>query len=444
MRNREANMKVDVTNKPKMTTQEAMALYNECLEDAKICLETALNNIRETSPFIGTTLSMLDIAFSMRMPTACVYIDPQSIQWKCEVNPVFFSRILKKQTERQAVLIHEIYHIINGHLARVPYTILDSKSRNKMNKAADCSINQLIQGLPKDCIDVKKMRTEKPDGTTIPFPTMRSMEEYYAMWPDGDDDEDDGQGPGQGSVGGRGGKVLDDHSAWSENAGAVSESDALKATEQIIERTIQKSSFSHDQLPGCVKDFLKYSEARKKALNYRALLLLAFKRSLAGFDRTQTWVRQSRRYGKYAKGTKSGQIPKLHIYIDHSGSISISEVNEFFGIVKDFIKVSSNACQVSFFHTAIYKTVKFNRSTVVKEGDLESGGTDLTPVMKQIARDNCELNVILTDGYYSDVNFEGMVPRGTKFPATVFLISKEGDENHPLKRLGTTVKIPKI
>jgi len=74
--------------------------------------------------------------------------------------------------------------------------------------------------------------------------------------------------------------------------------------------------------------------------------------------------------------------------------------------------------------------------------DLQSGGTELTPVMKMIAKKKPELSLILTDGGYSDVPFEKFIRRGEKFPTTCWIISKGGNEKHPMERLGQTIKIP--
>jgi hypothetical protein len=62
--------------------------------------------------------------------------------------------------------------------------------------------------------------------------------------------------------------------------------------------------------------------------------------------------------------------------------------------------------------------------------------------MKRILEDKPDLSIILTDGCYGDVPVEGWLRPGEKFPQLLWIISKDGDVNHPLKRFGETIKIP--
>ncbi|MCJ7641832.1 MAG: hypothetical protein MUO29_08070 [Desulfobacterales bacterium] len=62
--------------------------------------------------------------------------------------------------------------------------------------------------------------------------------------------------------------------------------------------------------------------------------------------------------------------------------------------------------------------------------------------MRKIADTRPDLAIILTDGYYSDVDVEKWLPNGVKFPQCLFIISRGGTKDHPLTRLGKTIKIP--
>jgi predicted metal-dependent peptidase len=78
----------------------------------------------------------------------------------------------------------------------------------------------------------------------------------------------------------------------------------------------------------------------------------------------------------------------------------------------------------------------------IERADVQQGGTELKPVMEDILRQSADLSIIITDGYYGDVAIEENMKPGQKFPQTLFIISKDGSERHPLVRLGDTVKVP--
>jgi predicted metal-dependent peptidase len=234
-------------------------------------------------------------------------------------------------------------------------------------------------------------------------------------------------------------QTIDEH-LWDN--GGVEEKDMLDATEELAKRAMVKARLEYDQLPGSVKELLEDIKQRRAELNYKQLIMSAMKRHASGHDRDHTWTRPSKRYGNKARGTKVGQLPKLHNFIDTSGSISIEEANGFLDVVDQFLRVGSRKCDLGFFHTALYKDDKYKMGTKIAREDIQSGGTDLTPVMQRILEQKPDLSVILTDGCYGDVNCEQWMKPGEKFPQVLFIISKDGTTEHPLKRFGETIKIP--
>lgn len=487
--------------KPKDVTKQQEAIKklieeiikdNGKLEDitnkAYAYLQDAFAIMQTENPFYATILTGLETKMSLSCPTAGVTVNPELMNYELYVNPIFFGVILKDYKQRVAILTHEIMHLSHGHLTRVPCMLFSKEQNTLLNVAGDISINQYIQNLPQDLglmtPEMFKYKDAQTGGYKI-FPKDASMDLYYKLLlqnntqvkiemegksgeskkgsgEGGESNEESGDGSEKGDgkqCQGKGsgnkshkwisvkewlekhGYSFDDHSGW-EKAENVDEGELLKKTEELIERSRQKNNLSYDNLPGSIKDHLHYSEKRKKELNYKAILLKALKKSLAGLDRQSTWTRPNKRYGYYAPGTKDGNVPSLHMFIDTSGSISVEEINEFLGVIKEFIRISGNACTITKFHTDIYGTQKFTRNSMIKQGDLQSGGTELTPVLEHILKTQPELSIVLTDGCYGDVPIERKMNRGQKFPTTVFMISKGGDMKHPLKRLGETIKIP--
>ncbi|NVM33980.1 MAG: hypothetical protein HWN81_00190 [Candidatus Lokiarchaeota archaeon] len=406
---------------------------------------------------------------------------------------------------RKAILLHELYHITNKHPMRVPFIKLSPNKRRLMNVAADMAINQFIQHLPKGCsqcppkealqmgvqcanpnccgytIHVEDYYDEDENGKKTPWPEGKTMEHYYDLLLRKIEEGEDGEGECQscngtgeascGSCGGTGkddqgkpckdcsgtggsGKVCPDCKGTGKAKGMMDtldshdwdgsgdERDMIEATEDLVKRAMVKQRMSYDDLPGGMKDLLEELKARRAELDYRGEILAAIKKSASGHERKSTWTRKSRRFGTKAPGTKVGDLPKLNFYLDTSGSISIEELNEFLEIVDNFLRAGSRKCRLNLFHTSNYYSEEYKLGMRIDRSMIESGGTCLESSMRDIAKRKADLNVFVTDGCYCDVDITGWLTPGTQFPQCLYIISREGDAEHPLKRFGKTIKIP--
>ena len=433
-------------------------------------LASAIYECSKTHPFLGSVLQCLTISYGHVIPTAGIMFNTDAKRWDMIINPYFFCKKLNL-LEQKAVLLHELSHITHKHPLRVPFLKISARKRMLMNIAADMAINQFIKNLPKGCPQCPKPEerkecpndlcpgkgifvedyndTDEKTKKQVPWEKNRTMEYYYEKLlqrfddPDKGDGEGDGEGGADGNAGGGADtgdlpQTLDEH-MWD---GAAEEGDMLDATEELVKRAMVKARLDYSSLPDSVKELLEDIKMRRAELNYKALLLLAMKRHAAGHDRKSTWTRKSKRFGNKAPGTKVGDLPRLQNYIDTSGSISIEEANEFLDVVDQFLRVGSRKCKLGFFHTALYKNDQYKLGQKIKREDIQSGGTDLTPVMQDILKSRNDLSIVVTDGCYSDVPVESWMKPGEKFPTTLFIISKGGTKEHPLKRLGETVQIP--
>lgn len=431
------------------------------------CLSTVIYECcTKTHQFMGAVLQSLTINYSHQLPTAGILFNTDAKHWEMLINPYFFCRKLNAE-QRKAVLLHELSHILHKHPLRVPFLKIAMRKRVLMNIAADMAINQFIKNIPDGCPQCTPYDPDHPvecpnemcpgrgiflrdfydiDDKTkarIPWKANQTMEHYYekllTRFEDPDEDKDGEGNAGGGASTGDLPQTIDEH-LWDN--GAVEEKDMLDATEELAKRAMVKARLDYDSLPGSVRELLEDIKSRRAELNYKQLIMSAMKRHASGHDRDFTWTRPSKRYGNKARGTKVGQLPKLHNFIDTSGSISIEEANGFLDVVDQFLRVGSRKCDLGFFHTELYKDDKYKMGTKVAREDIQSGGTDLTPVMKRILDQKPDLSVILTDGCYGDVRCEEWMKPGEKFPQVLFVISKDGTTDHPLKRFGETVKIP--
>lgn len=435
------------------------------VEEKTQCLATAIYETSKTHPFLGSVLQCLTISYSHTLPTAGILFNTDAKRWDMLVNPFFFCRKLTGP-QRKAVLIHELSHITHKHPLRVPFMKISARKRMLMNIAADMAINQFIKDIPKGCsscppteqmapcsnemcpgrcIDVADFfDTDEITNTKVPWPINQTMESYYErLIKRFDDPDENSEGEGEGNIGGGVDsgdlpQTIDEH-MWD---GAAEEKDMLDATEELVKRAMVKARLSYDDVPGHVKDLLEDIKSRRADLNYRAIIMSAMKKHAAGHDRKSTWTRKSKRFGFKAPGTKVGDLPKLELHLDTSGSVSVEELNEFLEIVDQFLKVGSRKCNMSFFHTEVYGRQSYRMGTQIDRSEIQSGGTDLKQTLEDIMSRKGDLSIIITDGCYSDVEYESWLKPGEKFPQVLWIISKQGTEDHPLKRIGETVKIP--
>jgi predicted metal-dependent peptidase len=436
------------------------------VDEKSQCLATAIYETSKSHPFLGSVLQCLTIQYNHQLPTAGIMFNTDAKRWDMFVNPMFFCKKLNAP-QRKAVLIHELSHITHKHPLRVPFMKISSRKRQLMNIAADMAINQFIKDIPKGCKDCPPIEARKPcenemcPGRCIdvndyfdvdpktqaktPWPTNQTMESYYERLIKRFEDPEKGDGDGEGDDNAGGGaatgdlpQTIDEH-MWD---GAGDEKEMMDATEELVKRAMVKARLSYDDLPGHVKDLLEEIKTRRAELNYKALIMAAMKKHASGHNRKGTWTRKNKRFGFKAPGSKVGDLPKLELHLDTSGSISTEELNEFLEIVDQFLKVGARKCNLSFFHTDLYGRQQYKMGTKIKKEDIQSGGTELSATLQDIFTRKGDLSIIITDGCYGDVKVESWMKPGQQFPQVLWIISKGGDENHPLKRIGDTVKVP--
>ena len=588
------------TNNNKSNALKEVKKYDVSAELMQQCLNTALYELARMHPFVGSTLQIMNITYSYALPTAGVTFDAEMRRYAMYINPAFFCLSLNAK-QRVAVLIHEMAHILNKHLIRVPFMRVSDHKRILLNVAGDLAINQTIQNLPRGCSQCPPLEDQK-NGATCENELCPGMcldvgdyydedeatgkknqwlrnqpLEYYfekllEKYEEEPEDEDDNSkrllvsiattgnldatpsgskrgktltfsGNGTQAIDGRqlatgqnvlvkdqtdqkdngvyvvtdagsdqspcvltrleahdgfdqasevkGGDIAvprfgssnkgkfyaveaaKDHIVdvdaeampWVETKGKAGgngkprqfdvhdwhanaeESEILDATEELVKRAMVKQSMSYDNLPASVRELLDSIKQRRAELNYRGLILSAIKRSASGHNRDHSWTRRSRRFGNKAPGTKDGNLPKLSLYLDTSGSISIEELSGFLDVVDEFLKVGARTCEINLFSDANYYSAKYKLADRSMQDQIKKsvsmGGTSLESSLKKIHDTKPDLAIFLTDGYYDDVKVEEWMKAGQKFPQVLWVISKDGKEDHPINRLGQTIKIPK-
>lgn len=434
------------------------------MDSSKQQLQATIYRLLKSDPFLGMLIQEVNLTVTSAYPTAFMGWDKKHNRFMMGVNPDFFDKL--KVNERVAVIKHELMHFTHMHLRRMKFTDIPDHEKILWNIAADMAINQYIKDLPSSCVKVSDWKQQ--DGSAMP--EFKTMEFYYEAlsksfenkkeseqnkdgqgkpdWRKDFQDRKEGQkqdkdGNPQWGTGPTNYndekydsyKQFDQHD-W-ENLSQEEQEKFLREMKDTFERTIEKSSYSHSNVPDSVKDLLKELSAQIKELDYKGILKRAIKASVVVQNRLNTWHRPNKRYGVFSPGTTVGKLPLISVYVDTSGSMSIREINEAIEIINNLTKVGAKELHIGLWHTNLYYHKKHKRSKLFEQNEIQSGGTDLTEVLEDIKKKKPELSLVITDGYYSDVPIKLDTP-------VIFLIRGDNNLKHPCAHIGVTIPYSSI
>lgn len=389
-------------------------------EEKKRCVQSAIYYLTVTSPFYGSMLQCLTINYSSQVPTAAICWNPKTEQYNILLNAEFFCGF--ELDQRIAILHHEILHFTNKHLFRMPWIEATPEERKMFNIAGDMAINQYIKHLPPGCVNVVDWKDDKGQ----PFPVYRSMEEYFELIknnPTGTKEQMDKY------------KEFDVHD-W-EKLTEEEKAKMLDEAKKLVKRTMEKSVYAGSDMPDSIKDLLEELDVLTAQLDYKNILKRVIKKTVSAVDRDSTWNRPNKRYGAFSPGTRVANLPSLNMYIDTSGSISVTEMNQFLDIMHNFLKAGSRKCNLGLWHTDLYYKKPYKLGSKLDPDAVQSGGTDIDDAIIDMNKTRPNLTIILTDGYINDSD---QIPKGE----IIFIISKGGNANHSLKKYGKTILLDLI
>lgn len=421
-------------------------------------IQKALYNLRKNDVFLCGLIQELQIIIENNPgPGAYIGYDKQRRKFIMGFN----TSSLDKWTniQRVDVLKHEIMHFINKHLFR--FSNLDNgndEDKKLYNIAADMSINQYLPNIPYGCNDCKdkdfkyKCENKKCPGKTInikdwknkkgkPLDKLKTFEYYYEEIKESLKEEHKKEDPNSGKKLGPNDEIMKNFKSHDEHIwDSLSDEEKqqmLSEAKNLIKRTMEKTSFSHDMIPGSINDFMDEIDSELNKIGAKDILRRAIKKTVSMSDRESTWKRPNKRFGNVAPGSTIGKIPNINSYVDTSGSISTKELNDMLSILDEFMKVGNKKLNLGLWHTELYS---FNKRRLLEKFDgklVQSGGTDVGPVIEHIAKIRGDLNIILTDGYFSRT-VDLKLPKDCEI---IWVITKDGNDSHPYLDIGKTIKM---
>lgn len=339
----------------------------EILENARLQI---IRN-RETV-FFAALMGQTPFHLTEEIPTACTNGD-----W-IKINPTWFQELTPDA--RVGLILHELGHIVFAHMVRK-----DGRDGDKWNIACDYAINNHLDNLkfelpPKGYIDHA-------------FDDMTS-EEIYDKLPDDlklSPDWQDLESPSSG-----------------EGAGAGDSEESVSITHQQIMDKVNRAAQVAEMTGGAGS----IPNAVKRALQEFLYPKLPWETLLQNYmfefvKDDYSWKKRNRRYGDiYMPALHSQAIGKISVYIDCSGSVTDKEIQQYLSEIQ-CIKNMLNPKELELisFDTQIHEITTINNYQPLTFDLVGCGGTNLTEVAQRINKENADINLLFTDGYYRPVEY---------------------------------------
>lgn len=163
----------DSNGKVKITNEQAEPILKEIKKDSLELMELLVFSlIKDRDNFFGNVAVQLHRNIDFYL-TADAAVRFRSTYFELSINPLLL--VNNTLEEMKAIMVHEMYHIICKHLPRT-LPLFKTYNPTILNLAADCAINQYINGLPKGTVTLESLKTHWQLKT--PLEPKRELEYY--------------------------------------------------------------------------------------------------------------------------------------------------------------------------------------------------------------------------------------------------------------------------
>lgn len=368
-------------------------------------LERLSIRLIQSQPFWASLLSQLRKVevtgeLAKQIPTEAVAVENGRINFY--YNPKFLETLTVD--EAGAVLIHELKHIVLGHLVRMRDEYKENPTLANISQDANC--NRDIPHLPKGCITVQGLRDEfakrgikldlKDDDTSENYyKELNKHSNKYSVETDADGNMElvikDPNGKEIGRM------KIQICSNKDKQSDGKANGDIPELAKEVIRQAIKEA---HDatmkaqgHLPAGLEEAI--GEWLKPPVIPWQVLLKKFLAASIKSGHKQSWKRPNRRFGHDQKGRLSDRIVSINIAVDTSGSISdedfkafISEMKSIQSCYKGIMQVMECDADIQY----VYKLSRYNKVNAKMHG---RGGTDFKPVFNYIKEKKLKTDILI-------------------------------------------------
>ena len=299
-------------------------------------------------------------------------------------NPrLFLENTLK---EMQALIKHEIYHIMSRHYARAK-TLKNRYSELAVSLAMDIAINQYIMNLPSWSEKLESVKMTY----NVDLKEDQTMEEYVALIQAGMDKltKDDKASYKSDKT---------SHEIWE----VMDESSNIEQMDEVTKKLAGNAARGKvpESINLLIKALNKSAEISWKDYLKRTIGILpvGHKKTITRKDRRQPGRLELR-------GKLSNRVAQLLVAIDISGSVSDNEIEKILIEVFSIVKSYPSEITIIECDSEIRRVYKVKSIKDVKEKINTKGGTHFSPVFQYIYDNRLRNHVLIyfTDGLGEEV-----------------------------------------
>lgn len=362
-------------------------------------LEKAYKKLLVENPFYGMFLLGIPKTLDDSIPTACVR--RKGLYCELAINPEYWES--QNDVQQLNLLQHEIYHIVFQHMFMWPYF----KNHKLLNIAADCEVNSYLKNLDDTWVVPSLFNLPEKQGTKY----------YYENIPEDQIPSDN----------------WDDHDSWGTDFTECSDAEKQLIQNQInaqIKTVAEEVMKMRGTIPAELSELItELFKEKPRIFDWKSY----FRRMLGStydVNTKKTRRKESERFPG-AAGLKHKKKTSLLVAVDTSGSVSNSELLDFFSEITHIYKAGADVTILEC-DAAISAKYKF---TGKWDGKIHGrGGTDFQPVIDYYRSNLKEYSslVYFTDG-------ECSLPVGTPRNVIWVITSNGKHQDYP----GKTLYIPK-
>ncbi len=287
------------------------------------------------------------------------------------------------------VLEHELVHIIFGHL------FLKFQDHTRGNVAKDLVVNGLIPNdtLPGEYVIPEHYGFERGKSSMWYYTHLQGNKKYQQQCQDG-----------AFGLGGVLSHIMSSHKMWED---VVDDVVAKEFAKDIVRKAKDLcGGKTYGNIPGEVLAQIDDLLKKEKAIIPWAKVLRMFVASCAESILDYTVKRISRRYGT-RPGTRKGDVLRVAVAVDTSGSVSDELLKIFFNEIRWIWK---NGVIVTIYEAdcAVCAVYPFKGKFTGKIHG--RGGTDLEPVLKAVEKERFDALIYFTDFYAPPIEKRYKVP----------------------------------
>lgn len=338
----------------------------------KVCKDLLIKD-----PFYGfffLSIQKLMVPEDHAVKTAA--IGPNGINFTLYINEKFWNTL--SYDDAYAILKHELLHLCFFHCTEN----FDSHNQQAMNIAMDIEVNQYLDYVPASAVTLDKVQQEY----NIKLKPKAGSWYYYKKLLEVKQDND---------INIPNTESIDDHSMWPKNMSAAEKELLNNQLKYKLKETAEHMIKVAGNVPGEMHDILKSIQTKDPVFNWKRYF-----RRLVGNSITNelllTRMRPSKRFPD-AKGIRMKRKPNILVGVDTSGSVSNTELSEFFAEIHHIYKSGVNVTVVEC-DTQIQNIFEYKGKQEIKISG--RGGTIMSPIIEYYKKhkefSSC---VLFTDGY---------------------------------------------